>query len=286
MRRAYFTLLLGARGDMPAQVTYDRLVNALKEPQNWLTYWGDYTAVRHRDLKQINTANVKDLRVGVDFPDRGRAGAFETVPLVVDGIMYFTGGDGTAFALDARSGRQLWQYKHAFPAGHKAQRGESRLRHSRRPAVHGDADAHLVALDAATGTACSGIPRWRRTTRAPTTATHRAAGGEGQGDRRHLRRRVRHPRLHRRLRRQDRQARLAVLDRSRRRASRAAIPGPGDSWKRGGGPTWMTGTYDPKLNTLYWGVGNPGPDLYGDDRQGRQSLHGVRWSRSIPTPAS
>ena len=42
----------------------------------------------------------------------------------------------------------------------------------------------------------------------------------------------------------------------------------GDSWKRGGGATWMTGTYDPKLNTIYWGVGNPGPDLYGEVRKG------------------
>src|SRR5437660_219298 len=115
---------------LPAQVTYNRIVNALKEQQNWLTYWGDYSAVRHRDLKQINTANVKDLRVEWMF-QTGQTGAFEVVPLVVDGIMYFTGGNGTAFAVDARSGRQLWQYKHAFPAGHKASgvnRGKARLR--------------------------------------------------------------------------------------------------------------------------------------------------------------
>jgi len=118
MKRMLGFWMLALTTLLPAQVTYDRIVNALKEQQNWLTYWGDYSAVRHRDLKQINTANVKDLRVEWIF-QTGQTGAFEVVPLVVDGIMYFTGGNGTAFALDARSGRQLWQYKHAFPAGHK-----------------------------------------------------------------------------------------------------------------------------------------------------------------------
>ena len=61
--RRFVSLLLLAASALPAQVTYERIVNALKEPQNWLTYWGDYTAVRHRDLKQINLANAKDLRV-------------------------------------------------------------------------------------------------------------------------------------------------------------------------------------------------------------------------------
>ena len=62
------------------------------EPQNWLTYWGDYGAQRYRALKQINTANVKDLRLEWMF-QTGQAGAFETVPLVVDGIMYFTAAE-------------------------------------------------------------------------------------------------------------------------------------------------------------------------------------------------
>src|SRR5262249_59932242 len=90
-------LLFAAASALPAQVTYDRLVNALREPQNWLTYWGDYSAVRHRDLKQINTANVKDLRVEWIF-QTGQTGAFEVVPLVGDGILYLTGGNGPAFA--------------------------------------------------------------------------------------------------------------------------------------------------------------------------------------------
>src|SRR5947209_16570306 len=110
--RAIFLLAVTA-ALLPAQVTYDRLVNALKEQQNWLTYWGDYSAIRHRDLKQIDTGNVKNLRLEWMY-QTGKPGAFETIPLVADRIMYFTAPDGMAVALDAASGRQLWQYKYTF----------------------------------------------------------------------------------------------------------------------------------------------------------------------------
>src|SRR5215204_562769 len=81
-------------GQAQGQVTYDRLVNARKEQHNWLTYWGDYSAVRHRDLKQINTSNVKDLRLEWMY-QTGVGGTIQAVPLVVDGVMYVTGGEGT-----------------------------------------------------------------------------------------------------------------------------------------------------------------------------------------------
>jgi alcohol dehydrogenase (cytochrome c) len=250
---------------LPAQVTYDRLVNALKEQQNWLTYWGDYSAIRHRDLKQINTGNVKDVRLEWIF-QTGQPGAFEVVPLVVDGVMYLTGGNGYAYALDARSGRQLWQYKHAFPPGRKASGV------NRGMAISGDRlfmvtpDANVVALEASTGRLI-----WQ---------TEMAPYNNGQYS--------------------ATMAPLAIKDKIITGISGAEFgirgfidaydpatgkrvwrfytvpekgePGgdtwAGDSWRRGGGSTWMTGTYDPALNTLYWGVGNPGPDLYSDVRKG------------------
>ena len=136
---------------LPAQnVTYDRLVHALSEQQNWLTYWGDYSAIRHRDLHQIDTSNVTNLRVDWIFQTT-QPGEFETVPLVVDGIMYLTGGNGYAYALDAQSGRQLWMYKHAFPPGRKANgpnRGFAILGNRLFMATP---DANVVALDARTG---------------------------------------------------------------------------------------------------------------------------------------
>src|SRR4051812_43847822 len=99
--------LLSATLCAQSPVTFERIVNAAKEPHNWLTYWGDYSAIRHRELNQINTANVKDLRVEWIYQTGLKSGSFETVPLVVDGIMYFSGGEGTAFAIDAKTGREL-----------------------------------------------------------------------------------------------------------------------------------------------------------------------------------
>src|SRR5271165_2659146 len=88
-------VLFGCAGALPAQVTYNRLLHAIEEPRNWLTYWGDYSAIRHRNLDQVNTRNVKDLRLAWMF-QTGKFGTQETVPLVIDGIMYATLGDGNA----------------------------------------------------------------------------------------------------------------------------------------------------------------------------------------------
>ena len=141
-------------------VTYERIVNALHEQQNWLTYFGDYGAMRYRDLKQITTSNVKDLRLEWMF-QTGQTGAFQTVPLVVDGVMYISAANGQAFALDARSGRQLWMYRHTFPSSEKIAQQPNR-----GMAILGDrvfmvtTDAHLIALEARTGRQL-----WRASTR-------------------------------------------------------------------------------------------------------------------------
>ncbi|MDQ2945481.1 MAG: PQQ-binding-like beta-propeller repeat protein, partial [Acidobacteriota bacterium] len=152
MKKCLLICVLSAHCVFGQPVSFDRIVNAVKEPQNWLTYWGDYGAVRYRDLKQINTANAKDLRLEWMF-QTGQAGSFETVPLVVDGIMYFTAANGVAFAVDARSGRQLWQYKYPMAANIKLCCGTV----NRGLAILGDRlfmatpDAHLVSLEASTG---------------------------------------------------------------------------------------------------------------------------------------
>ncbi len=249
-----------------AQVPYERIVRAATEPQNWLTYFGDYGGVRYRDLNQINTSNVNRLRVEWMF-QTGQPGAFETVPLVVDGIMYLTAANGYAYALDARSGRQLWMYHYAIP--NKAIQPNGSV--NRGLAILGDRlfmttpDGHVIALDVKTG-----HPLWE-ITMAPNESAHGAT-----------------------------MAPLAAKDKvivgvtggefgirgfidaydpatGKRLWRFWTVPAKGepggetwlaDSWKRGGGATWMTGTYDPQLNTLYWGVGNPGPDLNGAVRTG------------------
>src|SRR5271154_4184284 len=138
-------------GSLCAQnVTPERLVNALKEQQNWLTYWGDYTAIRHRDLKQISVQNVKNLRVEWIY-QTGETGSNETMPLVVDGVMYLTAGKGIAAALDAQTGRPLWQYKYTPPAGRtyvsSVNRGMAILGNN---VFMVTPDSNLLALDAKT----------------------------------------------------------------------------------------------------------------------------------------
>ena len=264
MKRWILALALAAP-PLAAQVTWERLLNAASEPHNWLTYWGDFAGVRHRSLDQVNIRNVKDLRVEWIF-QTGVPGAFETVPLAVDGILYFTTGDGSAWAIDARSGRQLWRYRHPFPPGRKAQRPNRGL------AILGDrlfmatSDANLVALDVLTGR-----PVWQTeivpykagtyyATLAPLVVRDKVVVGISGGE----------------------EGTRGFIDAYSAATGKRAwrfwtVPAKGepgsetwlgDSWMRGGGPAWMTGTYDPALHTLYWGIGNPGPDLYGDVRRG------------------
>src|SRR3954463_7078678 len=103
-------------------VTYERILDARSEPQNWLTYDGAYDGQRYSPLDQINTENVKRLAPAWVF-QCGSVGlhagkstySFEASPLVVDGIMFVSGWDGWVWALDARTGSLLWQYRTASP---------------------------------------------------------------------------------------------------------------------------------------------------------------------------
>jgi alcohol dehydrogenase (cytochrome c) len=97
-----------------AQVTSERLVNASKEPQNWMTYSGDYSGKRNSALDQINLTNARTM-VAKWVYQTGATGKLETTPLVVDGIMYATAQDDRAFALDARTGRPIWMYQRELP---------------------------------------------------------------------------------------------------------------------------------------------------------------------------
>jgi len=97
-----------------AQVTPQRLLDSAKEPQNWLMYSGDYAGRRYSTLEQINTKTPPPLSPKWAYQTMA-GGKFEATPLVVDGILYATGQDDRAFALDARTGRPIWQYQRALP---------------------------------------------------------------------------------------------------------------------------------------------------------------------------
>ena len=249
-----------------AQVTYQRLLQAEKEPGNWLTYSGAYSSHRYSSLDQINRENVDKLRVKWAFQMR----SFEKVeasPLVVDGIMYVSQPPSDVFALDVRTGRPFWSYQRDLPTPINACCGLV----NRGVAILGDTiylgtiDAHLVALDAKTGSLIWDVKvadhrAGYAITAAPLAIKDKIivgiAGGE-YGIRGFL---------------------DAYDAKTGERAWRFyTVPGPGqpgheswegDSWKTGGAPTWLTGSFDPELNLIYWGTGNPSPDFNGEVRKG------------------
>ena len=97
-----------------ADVTPARLLHADQEPQNWLTYYGNYRGWRYSTLPQINTSNVQKLTVKWTFVP-GAEEDFQVTPMVADGIMYLTTPKHSVYALDATSGKVLWRYNHKFP---------------------------------------------------------------------------------------------------------------------------------------------------------------------------
>lgn len=147
-------IVVNALGTMlGAQVPYSRLVNAVKEPGNWLTYNGTYDGRRHSLLTQINTGNVAQLQPAWVYQVRGD-GQVETSPIVVDGRMYITEPPTTVTAIDPKSGRSLWSHVRPMPSDLRligfpaTNRGVAIL--DDRVFV-GSLDGYLIALDAETG---------------------------------------------------------------------------------------------------------------------------------------
>jgi alcohol dehydrogenase (cytochrome c) len=247
-------------------ITSKDLLAGFANPAQWLTYSGDYTGRRHSPLKHITPANAARLAPQWTF-QTNVLGKFEATPLVIDGVLYVTGWDNHVWALDARTGRQIWHYQRALPQGVQACCG----RVNRGVAVHGTRlymstlDAHLVALEMKTGDVAYDveIANFREgyaSTPAPLVVKDKVivgiAGGE-YGIRGFI------------------DAYDPITGKRVWRFYTVPATGepgsdtwPEEVWKRGGGPTWLTGTYDPELNLLYWGTGNPAPDWYGDDRKG------------------
>jgi len=259
-------LLLSLAGTTNAQVAAERLLNAGKEPQNWLMYSGGYSGLRYSTLDQINVNNAGGLAPKWAYQTMA-GGKFETTPLVVDGILYATGPDDRAFALDARSGRPIWQYQRALPPDIRPCCG----RVNRGVAILGDKvfmgtlDAHVIALDAKTGAVVWDITaadysKGYSFTLAPLAIKNLVlvgvSGGE-YGIRGFI------------------DAYDAATGERKWRFNTIAGPGEpgnetweGESWKVGGSPAWITGTFDPATNTTFWTTGNPAPSNRGIGRAG------------------
>ncbi|MBM3736287.1 MAG: PQQ-dependent dehydrogenase, methanol/ethanol family [Acidobacteria bacterium] len=262
MRFATFAL---AAAVLPAQVPYERILNAAKEPGSWLTYSGSYSGQRYSPLAGITAANVSRLRVR--WTKQFALARTQVSPIVADGVMYIT-APNQAEALDLKTGRTLWSWSRPIPSDYQSI-GFGRV--SRGPAILDDKlyvatlDCYLVALDIRTGQ-----ERWTSRvedykpgysmTLAPLAIRGKVLVGVSGGE-------------------AGIRGFVDAYDAaSGKRLWRFyTIPGKGEpgnetwsgeSWKTGGSSTWVTGAYDPDLNLVYWGTGNPGPDWNGDGRLG------------------
>lgn len=227
----------------------------------WPTYNGDYSGRRFSALDQINAANVSSLALAWAFRTPGHT--LKSTALEVNGILYFTAPDNV-WAVDARYGRQIWHYFRKSEGDHIGNRGV---------AMHGNSlyfttpDAHLICLNAQDGTL-----RWNIeladpklsyfATMAPIVVRDHVIVGVS-GDVTDL------PGFL-----ESRDPETGALQWRWNTEPKPGEPGS-ETWPKdsdailhGGGMTWMTGTYDPALNLLYWGIGNPNPVLAGEGRPG------------------
>ncbi len=221
-------------------------------PDTWPLYHGDYSGRRHVHLTQITPQNVGNLTLSWAF-QTGQSAGIKSSPLLVDGVLYFTVPDNV-WAVDARSGHMIWHYHRPSTSGdHIGHRGVAMYKgwlYFTTP------DAHLISLDAKDGKV-----RWDKiiadvnkgywTTMAPLVVKgHVIVGVSGDFDN-----------LQGYLRSFDPESGSIQWQWD-------ATPPAGTPNATTGGMTWMTGTYDPDLNLVYWGTGNPTPVLNGTTRPG------------------
>lgn len=233
---------------------------------NWPSYNGDYTGRRYSALREIDKANVSQLRAQWAF-HAPNSSHLEVTPVVVDGMMLVTVAND-AYALDAQTGRILWHHSRPITEGLI---DDASQHHNRGVAVwhtrvYMETDnAHLLCLDARSGNLIwdvaytDGNPNYGATS-APLVVKDKVLVGTSGGD-------------------DGVRGFVAAYDpETGKEVWRYwTIPGPGEfgssswpgeSYKLGGGTTWMPGTFDPELNTIFWGTSNPAPDFDGGPRPG------------------
>ena len=234
--------------------------------EDWPSYNGDYTGRRFSSLTQITPENVKSLRAHWVFHSTSPS-ILEATPVVVSGVMYLTASND-AYALNANNGEVLWHYSRPISSGLV---DDASGHISRGVALWGDRlymetdNAHLLCLDARSGHLIWDVAyaTWNKNygaTSAPLAIRGKILVGTSGGD-------------------DGVRGFVVAFDAVTGKIiwRRWTIPGPGESgsaswpgqsYLRGGGAAWMPGTYDPELNTLYWGTGNAAPDYDGIVRPG------------------
>ena len=247
-------------------VTFERIQNANREPQNWLTYSGNNMGQRYSPLTQITPQNVKNLELAWLWQARS-VEKYEATSIVVDGVLYTIQAPNDVVALNAATGRLIWTYAYKNPPEARNCCGQV----NRGLAILGETlfmgtlDAHVIALDAKSGallwkTKVAEAKERYAITHAPLVVKDKVivgtAGGDGGA-----------PGI------------IAAFDAKTGQEMWRfhTIPQPGEpgnetwsgeSWKKGGAAVWNTGAYDAESNLTYWGTGNPAPDWDGRERLG------------------
>lgn len=264
-----------------SQTTPERLLNADKEPHNWLHHHQNYRSYRYSALKEINAGNVKNLKLAWTYAMGGIEpggiwphGGLEGTPIVEDGFMYVTDGWGSVYKLDVTkgAGKLVWKMDPATDRDWSGavsccgvnNRGVGLYKDK---VVSHTLDGRLIVTEKETGK-----PVWERKvadpeiaeviTGAPLVVKNLAITGVAGAE-------------------YGIRGWLAAtdLDTGKEVWRRHMIPGPGEpghetwqgpneAWKTGGASTWVTGAYDPEQNLIIWGVGNPGPDWDAEYRPG------------------
>jgi alcohol dehydrogenase (cytochrome c) len=265
-RLTLLAVAFAAATPLQAQVTFDRILNADREPANWLSYSGTPSNQRYSRLDQITAANVRDLKLQWIWQAHSLE-KFEATPLVVDGVLYTVEAPNNVVALDAATGRIFWTFAYEPSADARTCCG----RVNRGLAILGDTlymgtiDAHLLALDAKTGqlvwnTTVASSAEHYSITMSPVIVKNKVIVGTAGGD-------------------MGIRGVIAAFDaKSGKEVWRihtipaAGEPGSetwaGDSWKEGGAAVWNAGAYDRETNVVFFGTGNPAPDWDGRGRAG------------------
>jgi alcohol dehydrogenase (cytochrome c) len=233
-------------------------------PDSWPTYNGDYSGKRFSSARQINTANVGMLAMQWAFQTDVATNGLKSTPLLVNGMLYFTEPDDI-WAVDARSGQQNWHYRYRANEGlHIGQRGVGMYENH---LYFETPDAHLLSLDARSGEVeweveLADVKLGYWATMAPLIIRNHVIVGIS-GDFNDLRGFIDSfdPETGKLQWRWDSLPKPGEL-------GSQTWPKDSDAMQHGGGMTWMTGTYDPDVNLMYWGTGNPNPVLAGYTRGG------------------
>ena len=237
------------------------------EPKSdWLSYHGDWAGARYSRLETINTTNAHQLTVAWKFviPTSPR---LQATPIVADGVMYMTGWN-ELYALDATTGHQIWSYHEPHTEGLLSEAGQGS---NRGVAVSGNRlffmldDARLLAFDRKTGAKLweakrGAIAEGLSATPAPLVVGDLVLVGVSGGEE-GLRGFIDAYNIET----GKRAWRFYTIP---KRGEKGSETWAGQALEHGCGATWMTGSYDPTLDLVYWGTGNPCPDYNGAERKG------------------